>query len=332
MGGDRPIMTVLIPTKSVTFLFSHGVGHGESARHGSEKGRTEEATHAGEDPASKIARPSVNRSFPGDDARSNSSNRARFTYSAARSRHMSRPLAALAFIYLTATHCRSADLPKVDFAHDVVPILRTKCGECHTGNARKGDLSLNTLETLMASKGVVVPGKSKESELVKRITSRDKELRMPSKGPALSEKEIATITAWVDGGAKWEPGFSFAKRSYVAPLGPRTPALPEASAPDRANPIDRIIDTHLAVTKTRVPLVADDVVFIRRLYLDVIGLLPTPGQVDEFVADRSPDKKAALVRRLLADDRRYAEHWLTFWNDLLRNDYSGTGYIDGGRK
>lgn len=239
---------------------------------------------------------------------------------------------SLLLLALTAPPSLAADPTRVDFAHDVVPILRAKCGECHTGQARKGDLSLNTRESLIASKGVVVPGKSGESELIKRVTSADKDLRMPSKGPALSEKEIATLTAWIDGGAKWEPGFSFAKRVYVAPMAPRTPAMPVPSAPDRTNPIDRILDTHLSTTKSPVPPPSDDATFARRVTLDLIGLLPTPEQVDAFVADPAGNKKEKLVRSLLTDDLRYTEHWLTFWNDLLRNDYSGTGYIDGGRK
>ena len=72
--------------------------------------------------------------------------------------------------------------------------------------------------------------------------------------------------------------------------------------------------------------------FARRAYLDVIGLLPPPEGLEAFLADRHKDKRERLVERLLGDDRNYAEHWLSFWNDLLRNDYKGTGYIDGGRK
>ena len=76
----------------------------------------------------------------------------------------------------------------------------------------------------------------------------------------------------------------------------------------------------------------DDAAFARRVFLDVIGLLPPPRELEAFVNDPAPDKRARLVRRLLDDRRAYADHWLTFWNDLLRNDYAGTGYIDGGRK
>src|SRR5262249_29201920 len=98
------------------------------------------------------------------------------------------------------------------------------------------------------------------------------------------------------------------------------------------HPIDRLLDAYYAKHKIQPPAPADDVTFIRRAYLDVIGLLPTPAEVDAFVSDAAPDRRANLARHLLADRRAFAEHWLTFWNDLLRNDYAGTGYIDGGRK
>jgi hypothetical protein len=76
----------------------------------------------------------------------------------------------------------------------------------------------------------------------------------------------------------------------------------------------------------------DDRTFARRVWLDAVGLLPPVEELNAFLADKSADKRAKLVQRLLADNQAYAEHWLTFWNDLLRNDYKGTGYIDGGRK
>ncbi|MFM9000234.1 MAG: DUF1549 domain-containing protein, partial [Opitutia bacterium] len=72
--------------------------------------------------------------------------------------------------------------------------------------------------------------------------------------------------------------------------------------------------------------------FLRRAHLDLIGLLPTPEETAAFLADSAPDKRERLVRRLLSRDVDYADHWMSFWNDLLRNDYAGTGYIDGGRK
>jgi hypothetical protein len=76
----------------------------------------------------------------------------------------------------------------------------------------------------------------------------------------------------------------------------------------------------------------DDRTFIRRASLDLVGLLPEPDRVEAFVADADPGKRQRLVRELLDDDIAYADHWLTFWNDLLRNDYTGTGFITGGRR
>jgi hypothetical protein len=98
------------------------------------------------------------------------------------------------------------------------------------------------------------------------------------------------------------------------------------------NPIDLLLVDYFAKNKVTPRGVVDDRVFARRVWLDVVGLLPPVDELEAFVADRSADKREKLVWRLLNDEKRYAEHWLTFWNDLLRNDYKGTGYIDGGRK
>ena len=98
------------------------------------------------------------------------------------------------------------------------------------------------------------------------------------------------------------------------------------------NSIDLILQPYFAANQVHSQnKTVDDRIFARRVYLDTIGLLPPPDDLNSFAIDPSPDKREQLVHRLLSDDRRYAEHWLSFWNDLLRNDYKGTGYIDGGR-
>lgn len=227
----------------------------------------------------------------------------------------------------------SYDEPKkIDFAHEIVPILKSRCVECHANGKSKGGFSIDTRESMLASKGALTPGKPHASELIKRIGLPDgNEERMPPKGNRLSEKEIALLTEWVKQGANWEAGFTFGKKSYEAPLKPRIPALPDA-LPGREHPIDRILDNYTAKNKGTTTLPADHVHFVRRAYLDVTGLFPTEAETKKFIIDRSPSKHEKLIKKLLSDDRRYTEHWLTFWNDLLRNDYSGTGYIDGGRK
>lgn len=98
------------------------------------------------------------------------------------------------------------------------------------------------------------------------------------------------------------------------------------------HPIDRIIDAYYTQRKITPPQQTSDSVFLRRAHLDLIGLLPTEEEIDAFIADPASDKRTRLIDKLLAERVSYAEHWLSFWNDLLRNDYRGTGYIDGGRK
>ncbi|CAN5134599.1 hypothetical protein BH11PLA2_BH11PLA2_39760 [soil metagenome] len=219
---------------------------------------------------------------------------------------------------------------KPDFAHDIVPLLKAKCAECHTNGTYKGGVSFDTREDLLKAKAAV-PGKSATSELILRVISKDPDTRMPPKGDALTEKEVNLLKAWVDGGLVWEEGFRFKPKGYVAPLKPRRVILPVAR-PGRDHPIDRIVDAYFATKKITTPLALDDTAFLRRAYSDLIGLPPTPVEIEQFLGDKDPGKRAQLITKLLGEDRSYADHWLAFWNDLLRNEYKGTGYIDGGRK
>ena len=239
----------------------------------------------------------------------------------------------LAIVALAAAPVQSRGA-EVDFSHDIVPILKRHCVKCHGGNEKKGGLSLNTRESLLAggdsAKGIV-PGKASESEIIHRIETQDDDLRMPPEGARLLPDEVALLRKWIDSGAAWQDGFSFAVRSYEPPLKPRRPELPPA-IDGRENPVDRILDAYLAQNNLPRPKRASDAAFARRAWLDIIGLLPTPEELAAFESDARPNKRQQLVRSLLDRKMDYAEHWLTFWNDLLRNDYSGTGFITGGRK
>jgi cytochrome c553 len=230
---------------------------------------------------------------------------------------------------------RSIDAQETfDFAHKILPVLKKHCAQCHTGEQKKGGLSLNTRESMLAggeSGAEILSKDAASSELIERVTSKDPDLRMPPEGPGLSDDEISAVKQWVQAGLPWEPGFSFGKQTYEPPLLPRKPELPEPSSPNRKHPIDRILDADRA-SRSLAPLaVIDDAQFVRRVYLDLIGLLPTTEQTREFLGDHSSDKRQRLIRSLLDQDIQYTEHWLTFWNDLLRNDYSGTGFITNGR-
>ncbi|WP_435015993.1 PSD1 and planctomycete cytochrome C domain-containing protein [Tundrisphaera sp. TA3] len=222
---------------------------------------------------------------------------------------------------------------QVDFAHDVAPLLKARCTNCHADGRYKGAFSLDTRESMLKSESVVV-GKASESELIERLTSDDPEFRMPpptGKEKPLTPEEVLRLSTWIDQGATWEPGFTFKSRGYVAPTKLQAVELPPARD-GRDHPIDRIIDAYQAARKVPTPAPLDDAAFARRLFLDVTGLLPPPEELAAFLADADPGKRDRLIRRVLGDDRAYADNWLSFWNDLLRNDYKGTGYIDGGRK
>lgn len=222
---------------------------------------------------------------------------------------------------------------KTDFSHDIVPILRKHCADCHLGEKRKGGFSMNTRADLLSggeSGKAVSPGAAK-SLLLDLLTTKDEDDRMPPKGPGLSPAEIDRIRSWIAEGLSWESGFAFDKPAYEPPLKPRQPKLPPAMS-GRTNTIDRIIDSYLSQRQIPLPGEISDAAFARRLHLDLVGLLPEPEALESFLATPAATRRSELINRVLADDVAYAEHWLTFWNDLLRNDYSGTGFITGGRK
>lgn len=220
--------------------------------------------------------------------------------------------------------------PPVDFAHEVVPLLQAHCVSCHGGREAKGSFSLNTRE-LVVNSGHVEVGKPDESYLIELIGSTDADMQMPpSDKPRMPLADQQLLARWIAEGALWDAGFSFAPQSYEPPLKPRRPELP-AAINGREHPLDRILDAYRQAYGQALPQPIDDAAFLRRVSLDLIGLLPDPEQLSAFVADTAPDKRARWVDQLLQDDIAYADHWLTFFNDLLRNDYSGTGFITGGR-
>ena len=228
-----------------------------------------------------------------------------------------------------------ASLPKsltrpVSFRDEVKPILEASCVKCHARGQSKGGFSLETREQLLKggdSGAAVVPGKSAQSYLVELVAGVDPDNVMPKKGSKLTSGQIGILRKWIDDGVPWDAEVTFAKPPPVN-LHPRKPELPKG----QGNPIDLLLADYLASNKVQRAKPVDDRVFARRVYLDVIGLLPSAEELNAFVNEQAANKRARLVRRLLADNQRYAEHWLTFWNDMLRNDYRGTGYIDGGRK
>lgn len=224
----------------------------------------------------------------------------------------------------------AAEVGAVDFAHEIVPLLRTHCYQCHGGEKAEGGFSINTRELFLES-GAVDLEAPVASRILELVREKDDEFRMPpSEKPRVPEEAVAKLESWIKAGLPWEPGFTFSVDRYVTPLKPRRPELPGDDA--KQNPIDRILSVYYQEQGLTPPGPLGDVAYLRRLKLDLLGLLPTVEEIADFQASESAKKRVELIDQLLSDRHAYAEHWFTFWNDLLRNDYVGTGYINGGRK
>lgn len=221
----------------------------------------------------------------------------------------------------------------VDFARDIQPLFEASCVQCHARGKSKGGFSLETREDFLSGGDTgpsTVPGRSATSLIIESISGLNADLVMPKKGKKLTGDQIAVFRAWIDQGMPWPEKITFQKHE---PANLRARELETISVrPEFPNPVDGMVDAVFTRAGFAWPHPVDDRTYARRVWLDVVGVLPPPEELAAFRLDSAPDKRAQLVRRLLADNQRYAEHWLTFWSDMLRNDYKGTGYIDGGRK
>lgn len=177
------------------------------------------------------------------------------------------------------------------------------------------------METRASILRAVQPGKPADSLLLKRIKAAE----MPPVGGHLSDAQVALFEQWIAEGAPWTDTTPAAPSEWVAPLKPIMPPLP---ANGMANPVDKFIADYFSKKGRDFPAPLDDALFLRRATLDVWGMVPTLDATRKFLADKDPAKREKLVDALLADKAKYAGHWISFWNDLLRNDqgvnYAGT--------
>ena len=217
------------------------------------------------------------------------------------------------------------------FNAGVRKLLTEHCVKCHGGEkGTKGDLDLVTRESLLIggeSGAAIVVGKSRESLLMKTIRHEDKELAMPKKADKLPDDAIAKIAEWIDSGAPYAKPLIDGKmpkrdRAVVSaedrkwwsfqPLAGVTP--PQSAEP---NAVDRFLGARLAAKGIAMNPAAERRVLIRRAYFDLIGLPPTPEQIDVFVKDAAPDAWEKVIDALLAS-RHYGERWGRHWLDLAR--------------
>ena len=226
---------------------------------------------------------------------------------------------------------------KVDFSQ-IEPILRKNCFSCHGPEEQESGLRLDLKKRALEggdNGAVIKPGKSADSRLILLVSGLDKETGpMPpeGKGKPLTAEQIGLIRAWIDQGANWPDGgeaelaarhWSFQKVTVVAP-----PAVKDAAWP--VSPIDSFILARLEKEGIAPSPPADKVTLLRRAYLDLVGLLPSPEEVRDFLADAQPDVYERLIDRLLASPH-YGERWGRHWLDQARYADSD-GYEKDGKR
>ena len=233
---------------------------------------------------------------------------------------------------LLAGVCRGAD---VDYSRDVKTVLAEHCYRCHGASQQKGGIRVDT--ALFLQKGGdsgpgYVAGDPEKSLLIQAVKGTHEDIsRMPYKKPPLSDEQIEKMVAWVKMGAPApadEKPESKIHWSFIAPEKIRPPTV-EDDAWVR-NSIDKFILARLEKEKLKPSPEADKVTLIRRLHLDLIGLPPTPQQVDEFLADNSADSYERLVESLLKSPH-YGERWGRHWLDVARYADSNGYSIDSPR-
>ena len=209
--------------------------------------------------------------------------------------------------FATAATAAPASAKKVDYNRDIRPVLSDNCFYCHGPDEKKREakLRLDVREDAIAAKAFI-PGKPDQSELVKRIFTKDPDDLMP---PPDSHKKLTAaqkdlFKRWIAEGAEYQTHWA-----YVAPKRPVVPA--------GQNGVDHLVQTRLKEVGLKPSPEADRRTLARRLHFDLLGLPPKPEEVDAFVNDKSPDAYAKLVERLLASPH-YGERMAIGWLDVVR--------------
>lgn len=212
----------------------------------------------------------------------------------------------------------------VDFAKDVKPILARHCTSCHGSAKQRAGLRLDSgVGVLRGSDSgpILVSGKGAESKIILALRGKSDVPAMPPKGPPLDDREFALVKKWIDQGAKAPAGeieAAIEKNkhwAFVVPMRPTFPAVKNENW--TKTPLDRFILARLESRGLKPLPEADRVTLLRRLSLDLIGLPPTPDEVDAFLADQQPGAYERQVDRLLQSPH-HGERWARHWLDAAR--------------
>ncbi|HVZ57607.1 MAG TPA: DUF1553 domain-containing protein [Chitinophagaceae bacterium] len=205
--------------------------------------------------------------------------------------------------------------PRVDFNTQVKPILNKKCITCHGGVRRKADFSLlfrtEALAPAKSGKRAIIPGDPDHSELIRRITEKDPEERMPYRQEALSPEEISILRRWIKEGAPWGDHWAY------TPVRPVPVPDPGNGGGWVRNDIDRFILARLREHGLQPSPQADKRTLLRRASFDLTGLPAPKSLADQFLQDPSDQAYGRLLDSLLASPR-FGEKWASLWLDLAR--------------
>jgi hypothetical protein len=209
----------------------------------------------------------------------------------------------------------------VDFNRDVRPILEARCVACHGPKKQRGDLRLDL--KVFALKGgesgpVIKPASSADSLLFTRVSSDDPQQRMPPSGERLTKDQLKVLRDWIDQGAPWiEITASDPSKNHWAFKPVVRPPIPTGASDWGRNPIDQFITARLRKDGLEPSPEADRAPLIRRLKFDLLGLPPTPEEVEAFIKDKRPTAYDELVERYLASPA-FGERWARHWLDVVR--------------
>ncbi len=237
---------------------------------------------------------------------------------------MTHPLPSL-FLIAAALPTAASE---IDFNRDIRPILTSHCTACHGGVKEAGGISFVFREKALAAgesgNRTLIPGHPDDSELIKRVTSKDPDLVMPQPdhGPPLPASEIAKLRQWIKEGAPWQEHWAFVK-----PVANPSPTVRQTDWPK--NLIDYFVLARLETEKLQPNPQAEPALLLRRLSIDLIGLPPTLAELDAFDVAWKSNPESAWQREIdrLFASPHYGERWASNWLDLARYaDTEGLGH------
>jgi hypothetical protein len=204
----------------------------------------------------------------------------------------------------------------VDFARDVYPILRRDCFECHGPKKQEGDLRLDLRANALGS-GVIEAGEPADSELLRRIQlPRNHDELMPAIGDPLPKRQTEIIRRWIQQGAEWPEDFKAEPHwAYIVPQRPTPPTV--SGAEWAKSPIDRFVLKRLQEKGLTTSPRATPEKLVRRVFLDMIGLPPSPREINTYLSNPSAKRFEQLVDDLLQRPQ-FGERWARPWLDLAR--------------